>query len=408
MNLSAKRHHNSPSPSESGSVSAAKRLRRHVIGRVREYFAVTAPGLETLCAAELAGLPLSCRQWRVEPGGVAFAGKLEDCWLANLHLRTATRILMRIGTFKAAAFHRLEEQIARVNWELFLPARPAARVKVAVHGCRLYHSGAIAQRAAALIQARQGAVADPDPAANVAQTIYLRGLNDRFSLSIDASGDSLHRRGLKTHGAAAPIRETLAAAVLMSAGFAPGMVLADPMCGSGTFSLEGAMMGLAIPAGWFRDFAFMGWPSFVPRRWEALRRTHRPGAMDHPAALVFASDKDPDVCRRLGRCLEDHGLDRFVHLSSGDFLALAPPDRGNRSGLLVLNPPYGRRLGTTGSTKVFYESLWKRINRAWVGWHLALIGPAAHLPSPLPPGLTARSLVHGGLDLTLVFGRING
>jgi len=384
----------------------AKRLRRHVVGRVRDYFAVTAPGLEPICAAELARLPLSCRQARVEPGGVAFAGKLEDCWLANLHLRTATRILMRIATFKAATFHRLEEQLGRVNWDLFLPASPAARVKVAVHGCRLYHSGAIAQKATALIQTRQATLADAGSACGFAPTLYLRGTDDRFSLSIDASGDSLHRRGLKTHGAAAPLRETLAAAVLITAGFGPGMVLADPMCGSGTFSLEGAMMGLAIPAGWFRDFAFMGWPAFIPRRWEALRRAHRPGVPDRSGPRLFASDQDPDACQRLDRCLKDHDLDRFVHLATEDFFNLPPPERDGRPGLLVLNPPYGRRLGTIDPSAVFYRRLWDRINRAWTGWNLALICPAACMPGSLSAGLNRRSLVHGGLDLTLITGQI--
>jgi len=386
----------------------AKRLRRHVVGRVREYFAVTAPGLEGVCAAELAGPPLGLPDLRPMTGGVAFAGRLEDCWLANLHLRTATRILMRITEFKAAAFHQLQARLDQIPWELFLPARPFVRVRATLHGCRLFHSRAVVQRAEAVIQARQGKMISAGSPDDIPQTIYLRGLDDRFTISIDTSGESLYRRGLKTHGGRAPIRETLAAAVLLTAGHGPGTILVDPMCGSGTFSLEGAMMGLAIPAGWFRLFAFMHWPSFAPRRWDHLRNRHRPRIPDTAVALIFASDEDAQTCRRLGQTLAVHGLQGCVQVGPGDFFGILPSVFPGGPGLLVLNPPYGHRLGDKDQVRGFYQRLWAQIRRTWTGWNLALVTPASYLPASLPKGLGVRPLVHGGLNLSVVCGRING
>jgi putative N6-adenine-specific DNA methylase len=378
----------------------AKRLRRHVVGRVRPYLAVTAPGLQDICAAELAGLASTITDIRVQPAGVAFNGRLQDCWLANLHVRTAARILMRIADFKATAFHQLQTKMAAVPWDLFLPAGPPAAVRAVVHGCRLFHSQAVVQRAAAAIHAQQDPTAgrEAPPA-----TVYLRGCNDRFTVSLDSSGAHLHRRGLKTHGGPAPLRETLAAAVLLAAGYRPGMALVDPMCGSGTFSLEAAMMGLGIPAGWFREFAFMRWPSFEPRRWEYLRRMARQPLAAHLPPTVFSSDIDAPACERLHGCIAAHGLEGFVQVRQADFFTLHPPAA---AGLVVLNPPYGRRIGDPAAVARLYRDLWQRLARVWKGWRLAMIGPPHCLAAVSAAGFKTRSFTHGGLDLSLLAGTI--
>ncbi|WP_172683790.1 hypothetical protein [Desulfosarcina cetonica] len=127
------------------------------------------------------------------------------------------------------------------------------------------------------------------------QTLFVRVVEDRFSLSLDSSGPALYKRGYKTGAARAPIRETLAAAILMTAGYDPARPLVDPMCGAGTFSLEAAMMAKHVAPGANRDFAFMGWPAFAANPWAFLKRqAHRQMVvLDRPR--IFASDLDADA-----------------------------------------------------------------------------------------------------------------
>ncbi len=241
----------------------SKRIKRHVIGRRHNFFVATSPGFEPVCLQELLKLKPAASEACVTPGGVEFEGRLDDCYLANLNLRSANRILMRIHTFKSSNFRKLEKKLGDIPWELYLHAGRVPKVHVSTKHCRLRHSGAITERFRTTIAAqlsRFESVKKITKIASAEQNIYVRGIDDRFTVSIDSSGDLLYKRGLKKHAGKAPLRETLAAAALLLAGYDGRDPLLDPMCGSGTFSLEGALMAKRIPAGWLRDFAFMGWP----------------------------------------------------------------------------------------------------------------------------------------------------
>src|SRR5210317_932003 len=126
--------------------SLSKRIKRHVIGRTRSYFIACSPGFETLCAKELTSLALNVEQPSVIPGGVEFKGRLDDCYLANLNLRSANRILLRLDNFKASNFKQLEKRLAEIPWELYLPQQSALNIHATVKHCRLYHTGAIEKR----------------------------------------------------------------------------------------------------------------------------------------------------------------------------------------------------------------------------------------------------------------------
>jgi putative N6-adenine-specific DNA methylase len=249
----------------------SKRVRRHVSGRVRAYYAITTPGVEKYCRQELIGLGIDPGDLAVGAGGVTFAGRLVDCQRANLHLRTATRILMRIDDFGATHLRRLEKKTGDIAWELFLPAGHLPDVKVSCHRSRLYHTAAIARCIRDSIKCRL-AKAGGSPPLIFPQTLFVRVVKDRFTLSLDSSGEPLYKRGLKAGPARAPIRETLAAAMLMAAGYDPRRPLVDPLCGSGTFSLEAAMMAKQMAPGLKRRFAFMDWPAFREGQWAFLKR----------------------------------------------------------------------------------------------------------------------------------------
>ena len=386
-----------------------KRIRRHVIGRPHPFFAVTAPGLEATCVAELDHL-LPEAQARAAAGGVLFKARLDDVQRANLMVRTAGRILMRIAGFSAVHFSQLEKALAAVAWELYLYRGQSVEVRASTHKSRLHHTEAVAQRVEAALaeRARMVIFAEPqNPAALSPQLIYVRADHDRFTVSLDTSGTLLHKRGIKTEVGPAPIRETLAAAILYQLGYTGEQPLIDAMCGAGTFSLEAALMACRIPPGWHRSFAFQDWPAFKSRRWDHLRREC--GAqMRRPApAPIVANDLNSEACRRLEETLDRFVLNDSVGVRCQDFFSLAPHEVARDPGTVVINPPYGRRLGGRGESRILFGRICRHLQRHYQGWRTALIAPPG-ADSEVPVGLSPRPLVHGGLRLNLYTGIIGG
>ena len=386
-----------------------KRIKRRIIGRTHEFFAATAPGLEHLCLNELRSLPLEVSEATVISGGVQFQGRIHDGYLANLHLRTANRILMRIGSVAATNFRQLDKVLAEFPWELYLMPGERPHVEVAARQSRLYHSQAVADRFQSAISRRlteHGPAAKPAVESPVPQRLFVRIQNDRFTLSMDSSGELLYKRGIKTHGGSAPIRETLAAAILALSGYREGLPLVDPMCGSGTFSIEAAMMAKGIPAGWYRDFAFARWPAFRPQRWEHIRREAAAHRRKLQAPMIFASDSDPENCRNLTTMIDACGFQDAVQVSHRDFFAFIPEELTERPGLVILNPPYGLRIGSPKDSDALFRNICRHLKTAYRGWQVALIAPGRHLVRHVPFPAFSHELVHGGLHLDLLVGRI--
>jgi len=387
----------------------SKRIKRHVIGRKHAFFAATAPGFEAVCLQEVLKLKATAGEARVTPGGVEFEGRIDDCYLANLHLRSANRILMRIHTLTSSNFRKLEKKLSDIPWELYLRAGRLPKVHVATKHCRLHHSGAIAERFRKCI-AEQLSRLESDPefttAASVGQKIYVRGVDDRFTVSIDTSGDLLYKRGLKKHAGKAPLRETLAAAALLLAGYDGRGPILDPMCGSGTFSLEGALMAKRIPPGWFRDFAFMGWPSFRPKRWNYMRRQAESQFVKPARPMIFASDTDPGACQKLESCVRKYGMSDAVQVNSRDFFDLDYRVYTDRAGVVCINPPYGRRLGGRNESEKFFKAICDRLKQEYRGWNLVLFAPSRKLAGTLPFQTKSYPILHGGLKVTLLIGKM--
>ena len=389
--------------------SHAKRIKRHIIGRTRSYFIATPPGFETLCAKELASIPLNVQHPSVIPGGVEFKGRLDDCYLANLNLRTANRILLRLHEFKSSNFKQLEKKLVQIPWELYLPRHCNPRIRATVKHCRLYHTGAIEKRLRESIANGLPVTAinednGPDPA--LPQQIFVRGIDDRFAVSIDSSGDNLYKRGLKKLTGTAPLRETLAAAALLLAGYSGKEPLIDPMCGAGTYSLEAALMAKKIPPGWFRDFAFMQWPAYQPNRFGYLKRQFEDDFVRPGKPVIFASDKDPLACRQLEQCARQFGLSDTVSINNADFFDLVPSDFTDQPGLVTINPPFGRRIGTRQESAEIFQAICEKLAREYKGWKLVLIAPSKLLEKRVPFKLKTYPLFHGGLILKLMVGKI--
>ena len=386
-----------------------KRIKRHVIGRRRDYFATTAPGFESLCLNELHSSVPNHLAAATDTGGVAFKGRLQECYLANLKLRIANRILMRIETLTAFSFSQLQEKLSNISWELFLKADQVPRTHVTTRHCKLYHTEAISERMLNAIAARKKKTAfmvSDKRLESLPQNIYVRGVDDRFTVSIDSSGDSLYKRGLKQHTGTAPLRETLAAASLSLAGYSGKEPLVDPMCGTGTYSLEAALIAKKIPPGWYRDFAFMRWPAYRARRFEYLKRQSEECFVQPEKPLIFASDKDPLACRRLEHCTQQFGLSDAIHIINADFFELVPGDFTDQPGIVILNPPYGRRIGTRQESIEMFQTICQTLVHKYKGWKLVLIAPSKQLEKKVPFKLKKYPLMHGGLALKLMVGKI--
>jgi putative N6-adenine-specific DNA methylase len=389
-----------------------KRIKRHVIGKSQSFYISTLPGFERVCLDELSGLGISMTEAMIDTGGVEFHGKVHDCYLANLKLRTANRILMRIESFRATNFRQLGEKAAHIPWELYFFGESAVSIHVTSRHSRLIHTEAISDQILEGMAMRPF-MAHPEHTVThpYSQQIFIRVQDDRFTVSIDSSGELLHKRGLKIYVGKAPLRETLGSAILAVAGYDPEKPLVDPMCGAGTFSLEGAMMANRIPAGWFREFAFMGWPCFKESRWRHIRREAEKVMTHLDAPVIFASDKDPDVCRELENAVRTYHLSATVRVFERDFFDLSPsdihmPGHDHPKGLVVINPPYGRRLETRANSFKLFDEICHKLKKDFKGWQFALIVPDKQLAGKIPFKASRHEIFHGGLKLVLLVGRI--
>ena len=281
--------------------------------------------------------------------------------------------------------------------------------RVTAKHSRLYHSAAIRDTIKTAIIDRladAGLPAESETGKQYPQQIFVRVIDDAFLISLDSSGPNLYKRGIKTHHGAAPLRETLANAVLSLAGYDGSQILLDPMCGTGTFSLEAAMIASRMPAGWHRTFAFMGWPAFSPRQWSYLKKQAGETIRNIEQPIIFASDADSGLCEALTQSLASANLANAVALQCRDFFTIQPAAEIGGTGLVVLNPPYGRRLGTDRQGGQRMRVIAEKLLSDFHGWQLALIVPRRQWLQSLPIKFKTHPLHHGGLHLHLAVGTL--
>jgi len=384
-----------------------RRIKRHVSGRVQSFFAATAPGLESLCYQELTSILASDAE--IVSGGVEFKGRLPDAYSANLDLRIPGRILMRIAGFKASNFRQLEKQVDLIPWELYINPETSPRINVKTVHSRLYHTSAISDRFKQSIITRLTSIHrkyDIGGEGATIQNLFVRAIDDRFTVSLDSSGEILYKRGLKTGVGKAPLRETLAVAALTWAGYTGKEPLIDPMCGAGTFALEAALISNRIPPGWYRDFSFMNWPAFKEKQWRHLKK-QRSKQITRPAVPnIFASDIDPQVCTSLESIARQSDLSDTISVAEADFFHLNPAKICRQAGIVTLNPPFGIRLGSIRKSHSLYTEIAEKLKKDYRKWRVAIFLSDKRVIQKFPADLKRRTLVHGGLDLTLLTGRI--
>ncbi len=347
-------------------------------------FAITAPGLEPLCAAELRALGIA--RAHQDSGGVAWRGSFESLVRANLWLRTASRVLVRIARFRATEFYELERQAKRIPWERFVAQRARVEFRVTCRKSKLYHSDAVAQRFAEAIARQSRAIVGPSESENAAddeeldapdrQLFIVRFVHDVCTVSADSSGALLHFRGYRQALAKAPLRETLAAAVLLGSGWTGDAPLVDPMCGSGTIPIEAARIARHIAPGRSRTFALTNWPEADAKLTSALIDDARARELPRSPVPIAGSDRDAGAIEAARANAERAGVAEDVEFTQRTISALPPhpaDGHGEGRGLVASNPPYGVRIGDRDRLRNLYAQLGNVLRRTHPGWTLALL-----------------------------------
>ena len=377
-------------------------------------FAVTAPGLEPVAAGELVALGVTDAV--AEPGGVAFTGGHERLYEANLQLRTASRVVARVAEFTARTFFELERHARRVAWEEYLtPGRPV-RVRVTCRKSRLYHSDAVGERIIAAIAHRVGSIGlgavvhageeeadgsappEHDPAG--AQLFTIRFLHDRCTVSADSSGALLHLRGYRQAVAKAPMRETLAAAMLLGGGWRGESPLVDPLCGSGTIAIEGALIARRIAPGIGRRFAFMEWPNFSERVWSTVHDRATNSTLSRCPVIIVASDRDAGATTATAANADRAEVAGDIDVRTHALSAIRPPVG---PGCLAVNPPYGVRVGQSDELRNLYAALGQVAKAKFPAWTVALLAADRKLANRT--GLALRPVFrssNGGIPVDLL------
>ncbi|MEX0347951.1 MAG: class I SAM-dependent RNA methyltransferase [Paracoccaceae bacterium] len=357
-----------------------------------EIFLIVTPGLEQPLAEEARALGFTAPV--VSPGGVTVHGHWPDVWRANLWLRGATRVLVRIGAFRVFHLAQLDKRARKFPWNATLRTGMPVKVEVTCRKSKIYHAKAAAQRIERALSESAGLVVDP----KAELTVKVRIEDDLCAISLDTSGETLHKRGHKPAVGKAPIRETMAAMFLRQCGFDGGEPVYDPMCGSGTFVLEAAEIASRRAPGRSRHFAFEKLASFDADAWAEVQQDTARAA---PDMRFYGSDRNDGAIANSKRNAEAAGVDAITHFHQAAISDITPPE--GPPGLVIVNPPYGARIGNKKVLYALYGAFGQVMKDRFQGWRVGLItsdGSLAHATA-LPYLPTGAPVAHGGLKVKL-------
>ena len=379
-----------------------------------QLFITSAPGMEDITAREVDELGLARDgAARSIPGGVEFSGDLETVYRANLLLRTASRVLVRLSTFYATDFSELRTKASRLPWNRYLqPGQRGCKqpitVRATCHESKLYHSDAVIERVLGAIGDRLGVpvaldTATDEEADQPAQLVVVRLFKNRCTVSVDSSGALLHRRGYRLATAKAPLRETLAAGLVLASGWDGRVPLLDPFCGAGTILIEAALWARNIAPGKARNFAFMTWPDFAPDVWEATLAAAI--AAERPAAPpILASDRDAGAIRAAEANAARAGVADDIAFTCQAVSAIAPPPE---PGWVVTNPPYGVRVSENKDLRNLYAQFGNVLRAHCPGWHVTFLCSDLTLVRQTRLAVeTSRVWTNGGLRVRVAQGLV--
>jgi 23S rRNA (guanine2445-N2)-methyltransferase / 23S rRNA (guanine2069-N7)-methyltransferase len=375
---------------------------------MHEFIATAPTGAADLLAAELAAAGAShCHE---RPWGVTFSGSLAVGYWACLWSRVASRVLLRLGEAPAATPEALYAAAREIDWSLHVGPTATLAVDFDTTRSAITHTryGALKVKDAIVDQLRERRGSRPDiDTARPSVRVSVRLARDQAVFAIDLSGESLHRRGWRGAGVAAPLKENLAAALLLRSGWpeiaAGGGAFLDPMCGSGTLPVEAALIAADRAPGLTRHyFGFLGWAGHDAVAWDAMRReaVERARVSAWPPGRIFGSDHDARAVEAARAAAAAAGVAELVQIEQR---ALAQVRAPSPRGLLLVNPPYGERLGELDALRSLYAELGRVLREHFGGWHAAVLtgNPALGRELKLEARRTHR-LFNGPIEVRLL------
>jgi len=339
--------------------------------RMLNCFAAVPRGAEEMTAAELENLGIS--DATPGKGGVTFRTDRAGLYRANLWLRTASRVLVQLAQFPCSSPTELYAGVHAIAWQELITPDMTLAVDCSLRDSTLTHSGFVALKTkdAVVDRIRESCGSRPNvdtALPDVRINVHLH--KNICTISLDSSGDSLDRRGYRLERNEAPLRETLAATVVALTGWDGSIPLADPMCGSGTIPIEAALLAAHIPPGLQRQFGFQHWLDYDDRLWSKICAEAEAGTRRLPVGLITGYDLDNKALLLAGRNSAKAGLEGQIHFFHAALQDFRP--EGDK-GVVILNPPYGKRLGEEDDLRELYcqiGDVMKKYCRGWTGYVL--------------------------------------
>jgi putative N6-adenine-specific DNA methylase len=367
---------------------------------MEKFFATCPRGLEQVLAAEL--VALGARDAQAVDGGVAFAGELALCYAANLESRVASRVLWQVGHARYRSEQDIYEAARALPWPRRFDVRRSIRVDTAAIKSPVRSLDFVTLRVKDAIcdvfRAGNGERPDVDTQEpDVRVHVFLT--RDEATFYLDTSGEPLFRRGWRAARGEAPLRENLAAGILRLTGWTAPAPLFDPMCGSGTFLVEAAMMALGVAPGANRAFGFEKLSDFDAAGWRALRGKARERGGPVSALQIYGSDRSGNALELARENLRAAGISGAVQLKQMSMLDASPPAG---SGTMVMNPPYGERTGGEDELAAFYPRLGDVLKQRFTGWTAYIFTADLRLPKLIRLAASRRiPLYNGALECRL-------
>ncbi len=364
------------------------------------FFAPCPRGLETVLRDEL--IELSAEHIEPLQGGVRFHGSFDLCYHVNLHSRIASRVLWAISECSYRTEHDIYHKALSLNWPSLFEVHHRFKVNISAHHCPLPSLEFVTLRIKDAIcdhfRNTHGTRPNVDTR-NPDIGIYAFLDNRICTFYLDTTGEPLFKRGYRRAQGPSPLRENLAAGILRLAGWTPGHVLLDPMCGSGTFLLEAAQMAANIAPGLNRSFAFENFLNYEQETWTELLTKSQAAERSLSAGTLFGFDHDPQAITAATMNIEAAGFGDSIAIEEADVLEVQPP---HSQGLLVTNPPYGVRSGHDTQLDEWYPQLGDALKRHFVGWRAFIFTADLRLPKRIRLAATRRTpLFNGPLECRL-------
>ena len=376
-------------------------------------FLVVPPGIEPIAFKEVNQL-FPHHQISNRNDDLEFEGDLEMIYKLNLLLRIPNRILIRFAEFDATRFQDLFNKSVKLSWKQYFKKGVGVSIRTTCHKSKLYHSDAVSQRIHQAIEAnlsrsvslQKGNLEEVNPKH---QLLIVRLLRDKVTISIDTSGNPLYMRGYREIVSKAPIRENLAASLILASGWTPDYPLIDPFCGSGTIPIEAALITKNQPPGLYRDFAFESWPGFNQNEWQDIRRSYIDSCTDS-SCKILGSDRDIGSINNARLNSEKAKVNQIIEWKNQTISEVNPfseIDLRNEPGWIITNPPYGIRVSTNKDIRNLYAQFGNHLRKYFQNWQVIFLCNSIVLAnqSKLNPK-SLLSFSNGGIQVQAFYAKV--